>query len=140
MFIAVLGSLVWLFVRYPFGCTILIILFLLLLALLTASCANRDGTLPSSTVPASAAVGAKAGGEGADPVRVRQNFPETLLWRPELITDDQGRAHLDVDLADSITTCASRSAPSRPRGAWVVRNRRSGCSSRSSSTSTCPRP
>ena len=40
------------------------------------------------------AAGAKAGGEdaAADPVRVRQNFPETLLWRPELITDDQGRA------------------------------------------------
>jgi uncharacterized protein YfaS (alpha-2-macroglobulin family) len=27
-----------------------------------------------------------------------------LLWRPELITDDQGHARLDVDLADSITT------------------------------------
>ncbi|MCC9606130.1 hypothetical protein LOC68_19415 [Blastopirellula sp. JC732] len=37
-------------------------------------------------------------------VRVRQWFPETLLWRPELITDDQGRVTLDVDLADSITT------------------------------------
>jgi hypothetical protein len=36
--------------------------------------------------------------------RVRQWFPETLLWRPELITDDQGRAHLDIPLADSITT------------------------------------
>ena len=46
--------------------------------------------------------GAKDG--EADSVRVRQNFPETLLWRPELITDDQGRAHLDLDLADSITT------------------------------------
>src|SRR5262249_26187986 len=31
-------------------------------------------------------------------------FPETLLWRPELITDDNGRASLDVELADSITT------------------------------------
>src|SRR5262249_43506754 len=37
-------------------------------------------------------------------VRVREWFPETLLWRPELITDDAGRATLDVDLADSITT------------------------------------
>jgi uncharacterized protein YfaS (alpha-2-macroglobulin family) len=36
--------------------------------------------------------------------RVRERFPETLLWRPELITDDQGRASLDIDLADSITT------------------------------------
>ncbi len=27
-----------------------------------------------------------------------------MLWRPELITDDQGHARLDLDLADSITT------------------------------------
>jgi hypothetical protein len=38
------------------------------------------------------------------PVRVREWFPETLLWRPEVITDDNGHASLDVDLADSITT------------------------------------
>lgn len=36
--------------------------------------------------------------------RLRQWFPETLLWRPELITDEQGRATLNLDLADSITT------------------------------------
>ena len=35
--------------------------------------------------------------------RVRQWFPETLLWRPELVTDDEGRASLSVPLADSIT-------------------------------------
>src|SRR5205085_636496 len=28
--------------------------------------------------------------------RVRELFPETLLWRPELITDDNGRATIDV--------------------------------------------
>lgn len=38
------------------------------------------------------------------PTRVREWFPETLLWRPELITDDNGRASLTIDLADSITT------------------------------------
>lgn len=42
--------------------------------------------------------------QAASPVRLRQWFPETLLWRPELITDDQGRVSLDIDLADSITT------------------------------------
>jgi hypothetical protein len=36
--------------------------------------------------------------------RLRQQFPETLLWRPELITDEQGRASIDLELADSITT------------------------------------
>src|SRR5262249_42590744 len=38
------------------------------------------------------------------PLRVRRQFPETLLWRPELITDEKGVATLDLDLADSIST------------------------------------
>jgi alpha-2-macroglobulin-like protein len=38
------------------------------------------------------------------PPRIREWFPETLLWRPEIITDDQGVARVEVDLADSITT------------------------------------
>jgi uncharacterized protein YfaS (alpha-2-macroglobulin family) len=42
--------------------------------------------------------------DGKPSIRVREFFPETLLWRPELITDDQGRATLEVPLADSITT------------------------------------
>ena len=41
---------------------------------------------------------------GSAPPRVRQWFPETLLWQPELITDDHGQVSLEVDLADSITT------------------------------------
>ena len=36
--------------------------------------------------------------------RIRRDFPETLLWRPELITDDHGNATLEIPLADSITT------------------------------------
>ncbi len=40
----------------------------------------------------------------AQPARVREYFPETLLWKPEIITDAQGRARLDLELADSITT------------------------------------
>ncbi len=36
--------------------------------------------------------------------RVRREFPETLFWQPEIITDDRGEATLEVDLADSITT------------------------------------
>ncbi|HZT79280.1 MAG TPA: alpha-2-macroglobulin family protein, partial [Gemmataceae bacterium] len=57
--------------------------------------------------PRLGAQGPDAGGmaPGAAPaVRVREEFPETLLWRPEIITDDEGRASLDIDLADSITT------------------------------------
>ena len=46
----------------------------------------------------------KAPDNGTPAVRVREYFPETLLWRPEIITDDNGQANLDIDLADSITT------------------------------------
>lgn len=36
--------------------------------------------------------------------RVREYFPETLVWQPELITDKNGRASLDFKMADSLTT------------------------------------
>jgi uncharacterized protein YfaS (alpha-2-macroglobulin family) len=36
--------------------------------------------------------------------RLREYFPETLLWRPQIETDKQGRAQLRFKLADSITT------------------------------------
>lgn len=35
---------------------------------------------------------------------LRQYFPETLLWRPEVITDDKGTARIEFPLGDSITT------------------------------------
>ena len=38
------------------------------------------------------------------PSRIRRHFPETLFWTPELITDEDGKAQLDIPLADSITT------------------------------------
>jgi hypothetical protein len=53
-------------------------------------------------------------GAGAQPTRVREFFPETLLWQPALITDDRGQAELPVEFADSITTWRlSASASSR---------------------------
>jgi hypothetical protein len=36
--------------------------------------------------------------------RLREYFPETLLWQPQLTTDKKGRAQLDFKLADNITT------------------------------------
>lgn len=36
--------------------------------------------------------------------RLRQYFPETVYWNPELVTDSRGRARIKVPLADSITT------------------------------------
>jgi len=36
--------------------------------------------------------------------RLRQDFPETMLWEPALVTDRQGRTRLNFKLADNITT------------------------------------
>jgi uncharacterized protein YfaS (alpha-2-macroglobulin family) len=51
---------------------------------------------------------------GAAPARVREFFPETMLWQPALITDADGQAELPITFADSITTWRlSASASSR---------------------------
>ncbi len=51
-----------------------------------------------------AALPPAAAGELVAPIRVRSFFPETLLWRPEVVTDEGGRARVEIPLADSITT------------------------------------
>ena len=43
------------------------------------------------------------GGARSTP-RVREYFPETLVWQPEIITDKMGRAEVNFKLADSLTT------------------------------------
>ncbi len=43
-------------------------------------------------------------GQSSAPPRVRHYFPETLLWQPQVITDDGGRARIELTAADSITT------------------------------------
>jgi uncharacterized protein YfaS (alpha-2-macroglobulin family) len=40
----------------------------------------------------------------AEPPRLRQFFPETLYWNPEIVTDAGGQARVDIPIADSITT------------------------------------
>jgi len=42
--------------------------------------------------------------EGGGAVKVRQEFPETLFVDPAVITDGDGKARLEIALADSITT------------------------------------
>ncbi len=58
---------------------------------------------PGKSEPGADKAGAAAHGTAA-PTRLREYFPETLLWRPTLITDGKGRAEMAVDFADSITT------------------------------------
>jgi hypothetical protein len=50
------------------------------------------------------AAGGIAGGVIAQTPRLREYFPETLVWEPELITDANGHAQLKFKLADNITT------------------------------------
>jgi hypothetical protein len=54
---------------------------------------------------------------GAKPTRLREFFPETMLWNPSLITDDQGRAELAVQFADSITSWRLSASASSKHGA-----------------------
>jgi hypothetical protein len=35
--------------------------------------------------------------------RLRKYFPETLVWKPEIMTDKHGGAHIDFSMADNIT-------------------------------------
>jgi hypothetical protein len=42
--------------------------------------------------------------EKSAPARIREYFPETLFWQPQLITDAQGRARVMLPAADSITS------------------------------------
>ncbi|MBI2685917.1 MAG: carboxypeptidase regulatory-like domain-containing protein [Acidobacteria bacterium] len=51
--------------------------------------------------------------------RVREYFPETLLWLPEVTTDANGRAKVEVPLADSVTTWQMALFASTRDGRWV---------------------
>jgi hypothetical protein len=97
-----------------------IVMLLVLAALLSLMCmpalsrARKEAQLFSAgsdlhnlnialSMAGAARLGGEAAGAGPPAPRVREDFPETLLWQPELITDDHGRATLSVPLADSIT-------------------------------------
>jgi CD109 antigen len=56
-----------------------------------------DAVMPGATY-------AGAGNGLAEVTRVRQFFPETWLWTPDLLTDEDGAATLDLTAPDSITT------------------------------------
>lgn len=43
-------------------------------------------------------------GPAAEEPRLRQYFPETMLWLPDAVTDQNGQLKIDVPIADSITT------------------------------------
>ncbi|MBI5650141.1 MAG: hypothetical protein HZC40_06820 [Chloroflexi bacterium] len=56
------------------------------------------------------------GATQTDAPRLRQYFPETLYFNPQVITDERGNASLDIALADSITTWRLAVTASSQRG------------------------
>lgn len=63
-----------------------------------------------------ASTGGEGGGALVEPTRVREYFPETLMWEPALITDENGRATMKLEMADSITTWRLTASASTARG------------------------
>jgi uncharacterized protein YfaS (alpha-2-macroglobulin family) len=60
--------------------------------------------MPSALESRSVQLPVKPEAERAAPARIREYFPETLYWQPQLITDDRGRARVTLPAADSITS------------------------------------
>jgi hypothetical protein len=70
-----------------------------------AAAPPADFDAPATVKTKSEAGGSSSTGEGgAAPPRIREYFPETMLWEPALITDARGQAILPLPFADSITT------------------------------------
>jgi len=63
----------------------------------SVSVSSRRFTEPSQIVT-------KSGSQQMSTPRLREYFPETLLWQPSIETDKQGRAQINFKLADNITT------------------------------------
>ena len=63
---------------------------------------------------------AAADGELATVERVRQFFPETWLWLPDLLTDENGRTHIDLTAPDSITTWRLHAVSSSEAGIGIA--------------------
>jgi len=52
--------------------------------------------------------------------RVRTEFPDTLFWLPEVLTDEEGSAWVDISLADTITTWSVAALASTSDGQVVA--------------------
>ena len=72
--------------------------------------------LREEEAPRDTATATTEGGKTAEPVRVRKWFPETLFVEPNLLTDEQGKARVEIPLADSITTWRMSAVGSDARG------------------------
>ncbi len=79
---------------------------------------DKEGVEPTPAPMATPTLAAKhdQAGEAQEPPRLRQYFPETLYWNPQILTDDEGQAELEIPMADSITTWRMSVLASSQRG------------------------
>lgn len=49
-------------------------------------------------------IGGGGGGEQLSPLIIRQTFPDTAFWNPEILTDENGTAQITMTLPDNLTT------------------------------------
>ncbi len=75
----------------------------MMLAAMPTATAGRQDAVDLKTESAAAEAETTPAGSAEAP-RLRQFFPETLYWNPEVVTDQTGQAKLEIPLADSITT------------------------------------
>jgi len=73
-------------------------------------------TAPTKAPAPTAAPSAPSQAPQAEQPRLRHYFPETLYFNPQLITNENGTATLDIPLADSITTWRLAVTASSQRG------------------------
>ncbi len=88
-----------------FGVVLLLLLcaggFFLLM--LTPLGMRFDGMAPGSVASAANRSHGPAGGR-TQGGRIREHFPELAYWNPQIVTDAEGRAEVEIPLPDSITT------------------------------------
>jgi len=70
----------------------------------TMSSVSEVRSLPNLVTMAPGALNTVTKSGAMSTPRLRQDFPETMLWEPALITDRRGHARLNFKLADNITT------------------------------------
>ena len=80
---------------------------------------EEGAPMPVPAVTPTATPTSAANGELATVERVRQFFPETWLWLPDLLTDDNGRTHIDLTAPDSITTWRLHAVSSSDAGLGI---------------------
>lgn len=81
-----------------------------------------EAAVPAMAPTAAATDSTEAEGSSeplAEVQRVRQFFPETWVWIPDLLTDSDGKADLDLNAPDSITTWRLHAVSSGPQGIGI---------------------